>query len=47
MEDKDMLEETNEIEQGDHGVHPMILVLYGILVVTCIAYFFTHITRPV
>jgi hypothetical protein len=47
MDDKEMLEETDEIEQGDHGVHPMILILYAILVVTCIVYFVTHLTRPV
>ncbi len=47
MDDKDMLEDTDEIKQGDHGVHPLILVLYAVLVVICIVYFFTHLTRPV
>jgi hypothetical protein len=47
MDDKDILEDTDEIKQGDHGVHPLILVLYAVLVVICIVYFFTHLTRPV
>lgn len=42
----EMLEETTEIEQGEHGVHPMIWVVTGVLVLTGIIYFFTHIIRP-
>jgi len=45
--DKDIIEETTEIKQGDHGVHPMILVLYAVLTTICVVYFITHLTRPV
>ncbi len=47
MDDKEMIEKQTEIKEGDHRVHPLILVLYAILVVICVIYFFTHITRPV
>ncbi len=46
MKDEEMLEETPEIEQGEHGVHPLILVLYAVLIVICVVYFFTHLVRP-
>ncbi|NQU39686.1 MAG: hypothetical protein HQ523_07015 [Lentisphaerae bacterium] len=46
MQKDDILEETNEIEQGDHGVHPMIWVVTAVLVLTCVIYFFTHLVRP-
>ena len=41
------LETTTEIEQCEKKVHPAILGVYAILVITCIVYFITHITRPV
>jgi hypothetical protein len=47
MKDEEMLEETPEIEQGEHGVHPWILVLYAVLIVICVVYFFTHLVRPI
>ena len=47
MPDKDMLEETTEIEQGDARVPPMLIVLMAVLSLIGIIYFFTHITRPV
>jgi hypothetical protein len=46
MKDEEMREETPEIEQGEHGVHPLILVLYAVLIVICVVYFFTHLVRP-
>lgn len=46
MKDKDMIEDTTEIEQGEHRVHPAILILYAVLIVICVVYFFTHLVRP-
>ena len=45
-DNKYTLETTTEIEQGEKKVHPAILGVYVILVIICIVYFITHITRP-
>ncbi len=47
MQNDDMIEDTTEIEQGEHGINPLILIVTGVLVLICIIYFFTHIHRPV
>jgi hypothetical protein len=46
MPDKDMLEDTTEIEQGDARVPPMLIVLIVVLTLIGVVYFFTHIVRP-
>lgn len=40
------IEETDQIKQDEHGVSRLILLVAGLLVLICIIYFFTHITRP-
>ncbi len=48
MKDKDYdIEETNLVDQAEHGVSKLILLVAGLLVLICIIYFFTHLTRPV
>ncbi|MBT3296157.1 MAG: hypothetical protein HN919_21175 [Verrucomicrobia bacterium] len=41
------IEETDLIKQDEHGVSKMILVVAGLIVLACVIYFFTHLTRPV
>ncbi len=40
------IEETDVVEQAEHGVSKLILLVAGLLVLICIIYFFTHLTRP-
>ncbi len=47
MQDKDMIEKTDEIKDGDHRVPPLLWALIAVLVAICVVYFFTHLTRPV